>query len=112
MVSRPHIRIKCKDKLMAALVDTGACTTLMDYQVFLDIRNNCEYKLTTSPSLCTLTGTPIDTKGSFHCKLGVGLLIGTDLLKSGWGRIDYYRDSVVLGERHYPFVMAPTPCRG
>ena len=37
-------------------------------------------------------------------KLGIPLLIGTDLLKSGGGRIDYYRDSVVLGERHYPFV--------
>ena len=31
-------------------------------------------------------------------------MIGTDLLKAGDGRIDYYRDSVVLGERHYPFV--------
>ena len=112
-MSRPHIRIKCGGKVVTALVDTGACATLMDNGLYLDISQNC--KLEKAPPLCTLMGTSIDTKGSclfgvggVNCrvieKLGIELLIGTDLLKQGGGRIDYYQDSVVLGERHYPFV--------
>ena len=119
VVSRPHIKITVGTERVAALVDTGACATLMDYGLYMDMIRNISQnsKLTPSPSLCTLTGAPIDTKGSYYCnigglgcnvvvvdKLGIPLLIGTDLLKSGGGRIDYYRDSVVLGERHYPFV--------
>ena len=119
VVSRPHIKITVGTERVAALVDTGACATLMDYGLYRDIIGNITQhsRLTPSPSLCTLTGAPIDTKGSYYCnigglgcnvvvveKLGIPLLIGTDLLKSGGGRIDYYRDSVVLGERHYPFV--------
>ena len=32
-------------------------------------------------------------------ELGIDLLIGTDLLKSGGSQVNYYRDSVILGNR-------------
>ena len=98
VVSRPHIKITVGTERVAALVDTGACATLMDNGLYMDMIRNISQnsKLTPSPSLCTLTGAPIDTKGSYYCnigglgcnvvvvdKLGIPLLIGTDLLKSG-----------------------------
>ena len=78
LVSRPHIKITVGTERVATLVDvaafldTVACVTLMDYGLYMDIIGNITQnsKLTPSPSLCTLTGAPIDTKGSYYCNIG------------------------------------------
>ena len=71
-VNRPHIKINAgrSQLTVTGMVDTGSNRMLMDYDTWARLvsqtKINCEYKLGPSPLLVTLTGTPIDIKGTVN----------------------------------------------
>ena len=71
---------------VTALGDTGSTRTLMDYDTWTRLvsrtKINCEYKLGPSSILVTLTGTPIDIKGTVNIHIQINLL--TYLLLGMW----------------------------
>ena len=110
---------ECIDRL------SGSVRTLMNGKMYESL-NLCE-PTRSSPDLVTLTGTTVPTAGvSDVCLdnglilkyvvltsgMGVPLLIGTDVLETNAGVLDYSMNVLVLGNVSYKFVQRQTKSPG
>ena len=112
---------------MNALVDSGSVRTLMNVSMYESL--NLPPPTRSAPDLVTLTGTMVPTAGVVDVcinhglvlnnvvltsGMGVPLLIGTDILETNEGVLDYSRNVLLLGARgrEYDFVQRLTKSPG
>ena len=124
-LDRPHILLTIGTDQIVTLIDSGSCSSLLDYSIYKSnpATNQCALKPT--QPLRTVTNQPISVKGEIELligniktnmviveNLGAHMLLGSDTLQNNSGSIDYQRHSVSLAGKKYAFVTgsnnAPT----